>query len=162
MQKLKIVTGEENPILRAVSLPVKKFDASLKKFIKQLKDAMIAAKGIGIAAPQVGKNIRVFLAVLDLNTDKEVMVPMVNPIITWHGDETTLKEEGCLSLPGEYGEVERFKAVKIEFYDLEGSKRSLMLEDLNARVVQHELDHLNGILFIDRIRHMKEGRALVL
>lgn len=162
MKKLKIITGEHNPVLRAMSKPVKNFDAGLKKFVKQLRDAMEAAKGVGIAAPQVGENIRVFLAVLNVNTDHQVVVPMVNPEIVWHGEETNIAEEGCLSLPKQYGNVERFSTVEIEFSDLEGGRQKLKLQDYNARVVQHELDHLNGVLFLDRMKAMDEGKALVL
>ncbi len=151
MAKLKIVTGEDNPILRAVSKPVVKFDSALKKFVKELKEAMFAAKGIGIAAPQVGKNIRVFLAVFEIGKDDERIVPMVNPEILEFSKEMLVAEEGCLSLPGIYGKVRRAKKVKIAYQGLDGVKLLENLQGMNARVVQHELDHLNGVLFIDKL-----------
>lgn len=151
MSKLKIITGEKNPILRAVSVPVKKFDKALKKFAKDLKETMIKAKGLGIAAPQVGENIRVFIAVFNYKTDNQVMVTMVNPEIISHSTETIIDEEGCLSLPGEYGNVERFKKITVEFFDLDGARQAFELAGMNARVVQHENDHLNGVLFIDKL-----------
>lgn len=160
MAKLKIVTGEKNPILRAVSEPVKKFDASLKKFAKDLKETMIKAKGLGIAAPQVGKNIRVFIATLNYKTDSQVIVTMVNPEIVAHGKETEVGEEGCLSLPGKYGNVERFKRVTVEFFDPDGGLQVFELSGLNARVAQHENDHINGVLFIDRMKKAEERKGL--
>lgn len=162
MAKLKIIIGEANPILRAMSVLVKKFDKELRGFVKQMKASMVAAKGIGIAAPQVGKNIRVFLAVLNHGTDQQVTVPMVNPEIISHGSETEVAEEGCLSLPGKYGQVERFTAVSVEFFDLDGGRQVLDLTGLNARIIQHETDHLNGVLFIDRIEQMEQRKGLVL
>ncbi|MEK7673093.1 MAG: peptide deformylase [Patescibacteria group bacterium] len=160
MPKLKIVTGKDNPILRAMSTPVKKFDASLKKFAKDLKDAMVKAKGLGIAAPQVGQNIRVFITVLNYKTDQQVTVTMVNPEILEHGLETNIDEEGCLSLPAIYGKVERFNKVLVKFFDLDGNEQVFSLQGLNARVVQHENDHINGVLFIDRIAEQEQRKGL--
>lgn len=160
MAKLKIITGENNPILRTVSEPVKKFDESLKKFAKDLKKTMIKAKGLGIAAPQVDKNIRVFIATLNYKTDSQVIVTMVNPEIVAHSKETEVGEEGCLSLPGKFGNVERFKRVTVEFFDPDGGGQMLELSGLNARVVQHETDHINGILFVDRMQEMDQRKGL--
>lgn len=162
MAKLKIVTGENNPILRAMSVPVKKFDASLKKFAKDLKDTMLKADGLGIASPQVGKNIRLFIVTMNYKTDHQVIVTMVNPEILSHGKKTEVKEEGCLSLPGEYGNVERFTEITVAFHDLSGARQVFDLKGLNARVTQHENDHINGVLFIDRMKEMAERENLIL
>lgn len=151
MPKLKIITGKDNPILRTMSVPVKKFDGALKKLIKGMAEAMLGADGIGIAAPQVGMNLRVFLVTLDLNTKGERIVAMVNPIITWKSEETEMGEEGCLSLPKQFGDVERHKSVVVEYFGVDGARQELSLEGLNAREVQHENDHLDAILFIDRM-----------
>lgn len=161
MAKLKIITGENNPILRAVSVPVKKFDAGLKKFAKELRQAMFEANGLGIAAPQVAKNIRVFIVILNYKTDNQLVLPMVNPEIISHGEAVTIAEEGCLSLPGIFGKVERYKTIKVEFFDLDGARHALKLSDLNARVVQHENDHLNGVLFIDKLNKNQEENLLI-
>ncbi len=163
MKKLKIVVGEDNPILRAKSQEIKNFDQGLKKFVKAMKAAMIKAKGLGIAAPQVGENIRVFLTTLGYDTEQERLVAMVNPKITYFSEEKVVAEEGCLSLPGTYGKVERSREIEVEFSDLEGSKQVLRLRDLDARVVQHELDHLDGVLFIDKLygeEMVGDGREL--
>ena len=152
MKKLKIITGEENPILRAVSTEVKTFNSELKSFAKQMKESMIKAKGLGIAAPQVGKNIRIFIVTLNYGSENEMMIYMVNPKILSKSTETEVAEEGCLSLPGVYGNVERSRIVSVEFYNLDGARQEMELEGLNARVVQHENDHIDGILFIDKLK----------
>lgn len=160
MAKLKIIIGDKNPILRSVSEPVKKFDGGLKKFVRDLKATMVGAKGLGIAAPQVGEPIRVFIAVFNHGTSHQVTVPMVNPEILSHGEEQTLGEEGCLSLPGIYGKVARYNRINVRYFDLDGSEQVLDLEGLNARVVQHENDHLNGVLIVDKIVGEEENLAM--
>ncbi|MBI4232177.1 peptide deformylase [Candidatus Peregrinibacteria bacterium] len=162
MAKLKIIKGADNPILRAVSEPVKKFDGALKKFARDLKETMDSAKGLGIAAPQVGKNVRVFIVTLAHGEPGQVSLAMVNPEIVWHSDTVELGEEGCLSLPGQYAKVERYKRLRVEFFDVEGARQVFELEGLDARVVQHETDHLDGILFLDRIgKDQKEEDLLM-
>lgn len=151
MAKLKIITGVDDPILRAVAEPVEKFDAGLKKLAKRMKEAMVEAKGLGIAAPQVGESVRLFLTVLNYDTPHETALAMVNPKIIAHGNEEVLGEEGCLSVPGVYDKVLRHSEISVEFFDLDGTKHVLQLSGLNARVVQHELDHLNGVLFVDKV-----------
>lgn len=148
---LDIVTGEKTEILRTVCSEVTKFDKSLAKLVSDMNDTMIKAKGVGIAAPQVGVNSRVFLAVLGSTTKNPVTVPMVNPEITYFSDDEELDEEGCLSLPKQFAKVWRSERVTVKFQDLKGKSSQLKLSGLDARVVQHEVDHLNGILFIDRL-----------
>ena len=161
MAKLKIVTGEDNDILRAKSKPILKFDGALKKFVKSMKDTMIGANGLGIAAPQVGKNIRVFLVTLGVKTKEEQVVTMVNPEILKFSKETAVDEEGCLSLPGRYGKVRRSVRVQVQFFAVDGVRQVLDLADLDARVVQHELDHLDGVLFIDKLAKGEEEENLL-
>lgn len=158
MIKMEIFTGEDNPVLRAKSVSVEKFDGGLKKFVKSMKEKMVETKGLGIAAPQVGENLRICVVLLNYDTPNEVVVPMVNPEILGHGEEITVAEEGCLSLPGCYANVERWERVMVEYCDLKGEKRVLSLEGLNARVVQHEIDHLDGVLFVDRVEKKKGVR----
>ena len=162
MVKLKIITGEKNPVLRAVSKPVKKFDLGLKKLAKEMKEAMVKANGLGIAAPQVGKNIRIFVIALNHGSQNEIVLTMVNPEIKVHSEEVLVAEEGCLSLPGQYGKVERFKQVRVQFCDLDGGRQILELSDLNARVIQHEIDHLDGVLFIDKMQATAEKEDLLM
>jgi peptide deformylase len=158
MAKLEIVCGENNAILRAESVEVVKFDASLKKFVKDLKKLMAKAGGLGLAAPQVGVHMRIFVLILDFKKASEQVVAMINPRILSHGDEVEIAEEGCLSLPGLYANVERWRDVKVEFCDVDGGRQVLELSGLNARVVQHEYDHLDGVLFVDRVRE-REAKA---
>ncbi len=151
MTKLKIELGVDNPILRAKSKPVKKFDAELRKFVKDMKETMFSADGLGIAAPQVGKNIRAFIIVMDYNKKSETNIPMINPEILEKSAEMEEGEEGCLSIPGQFAKVMRHKEITVEFFNIDGVRQILNLRGLNARVVQHENDHIDGILFIDRL-----------
>lgn len=151
MAKLEIVKGADNPILRAMCEPVEKFDDELAEFVDEMYEAMVEANGLGIAAPQVGRNLRVFVVVLNLKKPNEMVLPMVNPKILWEGEEMEVDEEGCLSLPGDFGKVERPRDIRVEFYDLEGGRQILELSGLNARVVLHEKDHLDGVLFVDKL-----------
>ena len=151
MAKLEIIKGADNPILRAMSEPVDRIDSAFKKFVKDMHKAMVAANGLGIAAPQVGRNIRAFIVTLNFKEANEMVVYMVNPEILSHGQELEIAEEGCLSLPEQYGNVERWREVTVKFMDLTGNEQVLKLEGLNARVVQHEKDHLDGVLFVDKL-----------
>lgn len=147
---LKIVTGNDNPILRAVSKPVTDITKKTVKLIRDMADAMELEKGVGIAAPQVGENVRIFLALLD----NKKLVAMINPEFLGHSETMTDGEEGCLSLPGEWGQVPRHTEVTLRFTDLKGRENTLKLKDFNARIVQHEMDHLDGILFTDHVKPM--------
>ncbi len=151
MKNLAIITGEDNKILRTKSVEVKRFDTSLKKLVKAMKSTMAEANGLGLAAPQVGENIRLCIITLNYNTTSEMVIPIVNPEIINKSEDIDLDEEGCLSLPGVYAKVWRNKAVTLRFDDLEGNTHVLELEGLNSREVQHEIDHLDGVLFIDRV-----------
>lgn len=145
---LKIQTGTDNPVLRAVSKPVPAITKKTLKLVKDMEAAMAVEKGVGIAAPQVGENVRIFLALLD----GKRLVAMVNPEFLSHNEILASAEEGCLSLPGEWGQVERFTEVTIRFLDAKGRENTLKLKGFNARVVQHEMDHLDGILFTDHVK----------
>lgn len=142
---LKIETGQDNEILRKKSEEVKKIDKKTIKFIKEMIESMNEAKGVGLAAPQVGKNIRIIVVLLNGKN----MIPMINPVISSHSDETEFGEEGCLSLPDVWGQVKRYRGITVRYSDIKGEKRVLKLDGFNSRVIQHEIDHLDGVLFID-------------
>ncbi len=161
MSKLKIVTGIDNPILRKTSSPVVNFDKSLKKLVKDMKETMIKEKGLGLAAPQVGENVRMFLMTLDYGNKSEKVITVVNPVITFSDNKIKTDEEGCLSLPGEYGKVERYVNVEVEFFDPDGARQFLKLSGLDAREVQHENDHLDGVLFVDRMGKGEKTEGLL-
>lgn len=155
---LNLETGVDNAILRAVSKPVLKVDKNLLKFIEKMKIAMEEERGIGLAAPQVGKSIRVIVVRLDAEKKKFRDIGMINPQIIHFSEETVLGQEGCLSIPGFFDEVERSKNIIVKFLDVKGKEQILRLEDLDARVVQHEVDHLDGILFVDRLEEQNKGK----
>lgn len=135
------------PVLREQASPVQEFGSTLTPLIANLEDTMRSAKGIGLAAPQIGLSTRAFFIGYE-----EAGIPftfLANPEIIWRSREKTLAEEACLSLPGIYGDVKRPEAVRVRYQDAEGRTREIAVDDLFARVVQHELDHLNGVLFTD-------------
>lgn len=143
---LKIIT-DPNPILRKKTAPIKRpQDSDIQALIPQLIKAMKSDDGIGIAAPQVGKSIQ--LIVINM---KDGPLVLINPKITSKSILKEVGEEGCLSVPGIFGMVKRHKRVKVGALDKNGEKITVKGNDLLARVLQHEIDHLNGILFIDKL-----------
>jgi peptide deformylase len=123
---------------------------------------MYAAQGIGLAAPQVGVSKRIIVMDIDQPEDGGKGAPryFVNPEITWSSEEQNLYNEGCLSVPGQYAEVERPKQVKIKFLDYDGKKQEIEADGLLATCIQHEMDHLNGILFVDHLSTLKRDMLL--
>ena len=149
-----------DPRLRRKARAVMPEDASaVRALAPRMLATMYAAPGIGLAAPQVGSDLR--LVVLDIGP-KEKPEPMVlvNPEILAASAETALREEGCLSLPGIYAEVERPARVKVRWLDLEGARREIEAEGLLGVCLQHEIDHLDGVLFVDRISTLKRNMLL--
>ena len=131
------------PVLKEICAPVERVDAKLRKLLDDMAETMYEANGIGIAAPQVGESLR--MVVIDIG---DGLIELVNPKITFReGIETD--SEGCLSVPGIFGEVERAAKVKVEFLDRRGKRKHITAKGLLARCIQHELDHLEGVLFID-------------
>lgn len=151
MAVLQIETGADNKILRTKSASAVKIDRKIKKLIADMIDTLNAAEGLGIAAPQVGVNLRIFIARSNFDTPQETIIPMISPEILEMSDETEAGEEGCLSVPGRFGIVIRSRELTVGFADLKGKKQVLQLSGLNARIIQHEMDHLDGKLFIDRM-----------
>ncbi len=151
MATLAIEKGTFNKILRAECAAVKKFDKELCRFLDDMKITMIAADGVGLAAPQVGKNIRVVVCRFNHGTPHEIIVDMINPVIIELSEEMQDGEEGCLSLPGKFNPLQRHKSLTVKFQDRKGRENILKLRGLNARIVQHETDHTNGMLYVDRL-----------
>jgi len=145
--------------LRQVSEPVKKIDAALRKLIDDMFETMYAAPGVGLAAVQIGTPKRV--VTMDLSKKEEPKQPQlfINPEMVWSSPEKTTYEEGCLSIPEFYGEVERPAQVKVKYLDAEGEPREVEANGLLATVLQHEIDHLNGILIIDHMSKLKRDRV---
>lgn len=151
MTKLKIATGTDNPILREKAKAVKKIDKTTLKLISNMEQTMEEDNGCGLAAPQVGVSQRIIMVMLNQQTDQEMNLAMINPEIVFHSEETEVDTEGCLSVPKVFDLVRRFRDVIVKFKDKKGREQMLKLSELNARVVQHEIDHLDGILFIDKL-----------
>ena len=141
--------------LRLVSKPVAKIDSGIRKLVDEMFAAMYAAPGIGLAAIQLGEPHRV--VTLDLSKKEEEKEPQVfiNPEITWSSDTLNVHEEGCLSIPDYYAEVERPDTVTVRYVDREGKQQELVADGLLATCLQHEIDHLNGVLFVDHISKLK-------
>jgi peptide deformylase len=144
-----------DPVLRKESAPVERIDASLKKLADDMFATMYDAPGIGLAAPQIGISRR--LIVMDPARDEEAKTPLttVNPEILSRGEEMRVHDEGCLSIPDITAEVERPALTRVAYLDLEGKKQEIELEGIWSTLVQHEIDHLNGILFIDYLSRLK-------
>ncbi len=151
-----------HPVLKKKTQKVEKFDDELKQTVTDMFDTMYGTgNGIGLAANQVG--IEKSIIVIDINHDdapeKYEPLVLVNPVITKFSDEIIEDREGCLSVPELYEKVPRSKSIEVLYYDADGNKQENTFEDLLARVVQHEIDHLNGILFFERISPIKRTLA---
>jgi peptide deformylase len=146
-----------DPVLRARALPVEHFDAGLATEVERMGELMHDALGIGLAATQVGVLHRVLVY---RAYPEDPLTALVNPELTWISEELEVAEEGCLSLPGVHVEVERPARVRVRAYDPSGEPLELEAEGLEARVIQHEVDHLDGILILDRISRQARKEAM--
>ena len=149
-----------DPRLKRVSKPVERVDDALRALMADMLETMYAAPGIGLAAVQVGEPVRVI--VMDLAREGEPPAPrhFVNPEIVWASDETAPYEEGCLSVPEVYDEVERSARIRLRYLDDRGETVEEDAEGLFAVCIQHEMDHLQGVLFIDHLSRLKRDRAV--
>lgn len=156
MAILPIVTVPD-PLLKKVSEPVEKVDDKLRTFLDDMLETMYAAPGIGLAAVQVGKLWRIL--VIDIASEDEEPNPMyfINPVITWTSEELNTYNEGCLSIPEQYADVERPAECKVDFIDYNGDEKEIHADGLLATCIQHEMDHLNGVVFIDYLSKIKRG-----
>lgn len=154
---MKIFTGEDNQVLRGKAEEVETVTKDILELADKMRKTMKKEKGIGLAAPQVGVSKRVIIAMIG---SEEVL--MMNPQILSFSAECKVDEEGCLSLPEEFGNVSRPVRITVEFLDEKGLKQEWTLNGLDARVVQHEVDHLNGVLFTDRLVQEEKRGALVM
>jgi peptide deformylase len=146
--------------LRLVSAPVASVDDAVRRLADDMLQTMYEAPGIGLAAIQVGVPLR--LVTIDVSREGEERNPQVfvNPEIVWHSDETSVYEEGCLSIPDYYEDVERPSRVAVRFTTLAGEAAEVEAEGILATCLQHEIDHLNGVLFIDHISRLKRDRVV--
>ncbi len=156
MAKLKIYEYP-HPVLKQKSVQVGKVDAEIRKLLDDMLETMYAAAGVGLAAPQVGVLKRIVVIDIAHEDEGEKRSPLflVNPEIVWHSDEEKCQLEGCLSLPEQSAEVSRFKQVRVRYCDYDGKENEILAEGLLAVALQHEIDHLDGILYIDHISRLK-------
>jgi peptide deformylase len=147
------------PLLRLPSEPILKVDDDVRRLADDMLETMYDAPGIGLAAVQLGVPRR--LVTIDVSREEDGRKPMVliNPEITWSSEETSVYEEGCLSIPEYYEEVERPARVRVRYMDLSGETREIEADEVLATCVQHEIDHLNGVLFIDYLSKLKRDRV---
>ncbi len=146
-----------DPVLRATALPVERFDEALRLEIERMGVLMHDALGVGLAATQLGvlHRVLVFRAYSD-----DPITALVNPEMIWMSEEKETAEEGCLSLPGVHVEVDRSARVRVQAKDVSGAAMELEVEGLEARIIQHEVDHLNGVLILDRIPRQARKEAM--
>ncbi|SCA55643.1 peptide deformylase [Candidatus Terasakiella magnetica] len=159
MAILEILTAPD-PVLKKKAAPVVDVNDSIRALLDDMLETMYDAPGIGLAAPQVG--ILQQVIVIDVSEDDEGAKPvkMINPEITWASEELASYEEGCLSVPKSFGDVERPEKVKVKYLDENGAPQEMEAYGLLATCIQHEIDHLNGKLFIDHISRLK--RAIII
>lgn len=141
--KLTIVTNP-NPVLRAHSTEITEVTDEIKALAQNMIETMVAAQGVGLAAPQVGKTLRLIIV------GDKTQLPMINPVITARSFRKDVMEEGCLSIPGVTVAVKRSTGITVQYTNLDGERISLKQKGFLARVIQHEVDHLDGILIIDK------------
>ena len=146
--------------LRQASKPVAKVDAATRKLVEDMFETMYAAPGIGLAAIQIGEPRRVVTMDLSKKEGEKQPQVFINPELIWSSEEKRTHEEGCLSIPEYYEEVERPAEVRIGYLDLDGKKHEITAKGLLATCLQHEIDHLNGVLFIDHISKLKRDRVI--
>ncbi len=149
-----------DPVLRQVSKPVERIDEPLLKLADDMLETMYDAPGIGLAAIQIGEPLR--MLVIDLAKEGEPPAPhvFINPDVLESGSERSVYEEGCLSIPDYYAEVERPASVRVRYLDRGGRLQEIEAEGLMATCLQHEIDHLNGVLFIDHISKLKRDMVV--
>ena len=159
MALLPILTAPD-PVLKKISQPVKQVDASVRKLMDDMLETMYHAPGIGLAAPQVGVLKRVI--VLDLAREGEEPQPLriANPEIVWVSDDDATYNEGCLSVPEHYADVVRPGACRVKYLDHDNKQQEMAAEGLLATCLQHEIDHLDGVLFIDHLTSLKRNMIL--
>ncbi|HEX9292911.1 MAG TPA: peptide deformylase [Gemmatimonadales bacterium] len=147
-----------SPVLRQKSPAVPKVDDAVRRLVDDLFETMRAAKGVGLAANQIGVARRV--AVVDIGAEDPPPLVLINPVIVERSDEEETAEEGCLSIPEIFGDVTRAARIVVEALDQDGSRARVEAHGYKARAIQHEIDHLDGILFLDHLSAVKRGLLL--
>ena len=153
---LRRILTVPDPMLRQKSIPVEKIDANIKNLMNDMLETMYDAPGIGLAAIQIGIAKRVVVMDVSKEADKKEPLYFVNPEITWKSSTSTTYEEGCLSIPNQFAKIKRADKCNVKYLDYDGVEKEIKAEGLIATCIQHEIDHLNGILFIDYLSKLKK------
>jgi peptide deformylase len=159
MAQLPIITAPD-PRLKIKARPVPAVDNKVRRLMDDMLDTMYGAIGIGLAAPQVGQSSRVIVLDVAREGEKPQPLQLANPEILWRSPELTTGNEGCLSLPEHYAEVTRPAAIRLRYLDYQNEIREIEASGLLAMCLQHEIDHLDGVLFVDHISSLKRGMIL--
>ncbi len=157
---IRSILTAPDPRLKAVSEPVAKVDAEIRTLVDDMIETMYSADGIGLAAIQVGVPKRILVMDIEQRDGKKNPRAYINPVIIWASDEMAAAEEGCLSVPEIWDEVERPARIRCEYLDRDGKKQELEADGLLATCLQHEMDHLDGVLFIDHLSKLKRSMAI--
>jgi len=157
---IRPVITAPDPRLKMVCKPVDKVDESVRNLMQDMLDSMYAANGIGLAAPQVGDSRRVIVVDVTRERGERRRYCLANPEIVWTSDEQFTYEEGCLSLPEHYADVTRPARARIRYLDEENHLREMEVEGLLSVCIQHEMDHLDGILFVDHVSSLKRNMIM--
>ena len=156
---LKLVYAPD-PILKKESAPLPQVDEHHRELIREMYEVMYSSNGVGLAAPQIGLNLRIFVLDAGSREDEKKPITIINPKILSLGEEIVSYEEGCLSFPEHFAEIDRPEKIDIEFLDENNNKKSLKFVGFESRIIQHEIDHLNGILFVDYLSRIKRDVIL--
>ena len=159
MAQLPIITAPD-PRLKIKARPVRVVDDKIRRLMDDMLDTMYGAIGIGLAAPQVGESSRVIVLDVAREGEKPQPLQLANPEILWRSPELTTGNEGCLSLPEHYAEVTRPAKIRLRYLDYQNEIREIEASGLLAMCLQHEIDHLDGVLFVDHISSLKRGMIL--
>ena len=157
---VKTILTEPNKLLRQISEPVQEVGKEERRLMDDMLETMYSANGIGLAAIQIGVPKRII--VMDISKDNEKKTPMyfVNPVIKHHDKSKATYEEGCLSIPDQFAKIDRPEKCTVKFLDYNGNPKEIRAEGLLATCIQHEIDHLNGILFIDYLSKLKKDMII--
>tara|TARA_Y100000590_G_scaffold231668_1_gene261011 strand:+ start:1146 stop:1667 length:522 start_codon:yes stop_codon:yes gene_type:complete len=157
---IRTILTEPNPILRQISKPLEKVEKDQQKLMDDMLETMYHARGIGLAAIQIGVPLRII--VMDISKEENNKEPMffVNPVIQKKNLNFSTYEEGCLSVPNQFAEIDRPSTCEVEYLDYYGNKKKIKAEGLLATCIQHEMDHLEGILFIDYLSKLKKSMII--
>jgi peptide deformylase len=155
-----------DPVLKTVATPIETINEAIKQQAYDMIETMYAAPGIGLAANQVNKLNRLIVMDPEFRKDKkrsqskDNALVMINPEIVWKSENLSVMEEGCLSIPQQYAEVERPYSVRVSYLDLDGNRLEYVAEELASHCVQHEIDHINGVLFVDYLSRLKRNMMI--